>query len=214
MITKKQGKVKLFITEKYKNNSQEIIDLISNPDSCKIYFKKTGTCTVYANDNYVIKRYNQKTIKHKIKQILGFGRAKNTFNWTKLLTDNNILVSEEVGFAYETGAVFKKAEYFIAKRINGETLFDFINENNQQTNELVLTKSVNLIKQLWQIGFSHGDLKSQNLMVEKLDDDFMIYFIDLDQLKKTNSKNLEKDKKRFLKNFKETIYFEKIKLLF
>ncbi len=74
-----------------------------------------------------------------------------------------------------------------------------------------MTNIIKLLNNLWNSGFVHGDLKAANIMIDTKDKLILALFIDLDQMKKANKKNIYKDKKRFLKNFIGTSYYQEVK---
>lgn len=187
--------INLVIHPAYLANADTFKTLISEPQS---YLKQGGSCTVWANDTWVIKRYNQKNNWVLLKQNLGFGRAKKVYQQTQMLIAAGIATPQTVAYGYQKKFGFKRCEYIVSQRQSGRLLFDIlmdetITESDKQT---AIDLALTAIEQLWQAGWTHGDLKAQNIII-----DDKAYLIDLDAL--CQSSDTRKDKARFLRNFQD-----------
>ncbi len=208
MFIKRIKNITLVSKNSYKDNLIEIVELINNPKD----FMKEGTkCTVYANEKFVIKRYNQCSLSYFFKQNLGLGRARKTFEVTQSLHKKKIAVSNPVAYGSQKKFFFKTAEYFIAERVEGRTLAAVLEDDSLSDGDkldLVIV-AIDFLNILWMADMVHGDLKPHNIMIG-LDDE--PYFIDLDQTVKSSPEGLLKDKQRFLKNFKGMKFYETVKV--
>lgn len=163
------------------------------------YLKQGGSCTVWADDNWVVKRYNQKSTWVTIKQNLRLGRAKKVYQQTQQLITDNIATPKTVAHGYVSQANWRLYELIITERLAGITLFELMEDStlSNNTKRHAILHSIQTLKKLWQAGWQHGDLKAQNIIIA----DNMAHLIDLDSLCKTT--NQQQDKSRFLRNFQQ-----------
>lgn len=190
-----KANLQLVIHPDYQAKRTLFESLIASPAH---YLKQGGSCTVWADNNWVVKRYNQKNKLIFIKQNLGLGRAKKVYKQTQILIDHHIAAPPTVAYGFSKHFGFKTCEYIISHHQQGRLLFDLLMDTATAATDktAAIDWALACIKQLWQSGWTHGDLKAQNIIIAD-----KAYLIDLDSLAKNNDN--QQDKLRFLRNFSD-----------
>ena len=152
---------------------------------------------------FVIKRYNLKSIGHFLRRCLRKSRAVVSWRNSNLLEFINLPTLKPLGFIENRMGWLRQTSYFISEYHESEELLDVYQHRQPKNDEL--NKIHNIFELLQKTQVSHGDLKAQNLLI---DAQGKVVLIDLDSMREHRSysqfqKALNKDKKRFLRNWQD-----------
>lgn len=155
----------------------------------------------YAGKQLVIKRYNMKSFWHLLKRCYRPSRAAVSWRNGNLLELMGVASPKALGFIEQRFGWLRKTAYLVCEYTDGQELYDVYQSRSPIDIELAQLKEIFGLLHSYKV--SHGDLKASNLLLDK---NGVISLIDLDAMhehsdpKKLN-KALNKDKKRFLKNW-------------
>ncbi|MEC8300013.1 MAG: lipopolysaccharide core heptose(I) kinase RfaP [Pseudomonadota bacterium] len=148
---------------------------------------------------FVVKRYNMKTILHRISRLFRRTRASRSWRYGHLLTSLRIKTPYPIALIEERFGLLRGKAYLITEYCSGYPAERLIGKKEFGKEPLFI---VNLLKALFDNQLVHGDLKSQNFLIE--DDSACI--IDLDstfEVRKTKNHriHIRKEIARFFKNW-------------
>lgn len=154
--------------------------------------------------NFVIKRYNLKSITHRMRRLFRPTRALRAWKLSQKLAFFNIATAKPVAFIEHQFLKMRGKSYFVTEYISNQHIGDFFNQTPSfETNSKVVNNTIELLKQLAQIGLTHGDLKATNILLNENHQPFLIdldgatSYISLDNLQVAWKKEIS----RLLENF-------------
>ena len=199
-------------------------NFVGDPSSFikKEHLMKDGNSTTVAECNLdgeicVIKRYNLKSLKQKMKYLFKPSRAAKCWRNSLMLrmlgvkTPRPFMIIEERLF----GLLRQKA-YFVCEKIEAPNLMEYFEEKQLKHSELVqiIAKFRNFFQIMIDYKISHGDMKASNFIFHNE----QLIVLDLDGMKRHQSnrsfkKAIMKDFNRFMKNWRNNEYEEEFKRL-
>jgi len=191
-----------------KNNALNIIKNIDALIDKGEILKSGRTATVaridLCDEVYIVKRYNRKNWFHFIVRSLLESRAAVSWRNGHLLSFNSIATAKPLLILENRWGILRGRSYVVTEYIKGTHAFDYFNQSNEVEKNALSEKISYLVSHLHQCGFSHGDLKPQNIWVAEEQP----IFIDLDGMKKVrrgNEDNFLKDWERLNKSIKGNV---------
>jgi serine/threonine protein kinase len=156
------------------------------------------------DDQFILKRYNARNLWHRFKRAFRRSRASRCWDMSECFRRAGLSVAEPICMLEKRFGPICQDAYFITRFIPGEELLDLLPALNNQQQRQIAREIENAFSIMRDYQLSHGDLKATNLLWynEK------IFFVDLDAAKRHNNhRNWQrahrKDRKRFLKNWRE-----------
>lgn len=149
-------------------------------------------------EDFVIKRYLEKSPRAKLRSLLGISRAMNSFKRSAQLSKLGIQTPAHL-FLAQHHSILRGSSYLIMRHSKGTMLHSIIHTKpeapipNRVIDNLAMTTN-----RLHAAGLSHGDLHAGNIFV--LEDE-SIEVIDLDNVR-PNRKKQKWDRARLLRSFK------------
>ncbi len=163
-----------------------------------IIIKDGNTCTVAEENDWIIKRYNMKSIWHGLSRALRLTRAENSWAFSHILQLLEINTAAPIALVERRLGPFRGKAYFVSEKIQGMTL------DNPEIldNKDGLCAVIDVLHSLYANQLSHGDLKASNFIIKNR----AAYLIDLDSAtlhrsSKSLDKAWKKDISRFLRNW-------------
>lgn len=194
------------------NYSKQIplsVDALNNVLANKEMLLKDDQTTTVArykllNENMVIKRYNPRTQWHKIKRALRRTRADRCWQMSYIFAQAGLHVARPVLMLEHRFGPIRFNAYFVNQLLEGEELLSALPKMDASEQALVKQAMMLAFQKMNRAMITHGDLKASNLIWK----DKTLYFIDLDaaqvhRSKATWAKANNKDRKRFLKNWRD-----------
>ena len=181
-------------------------DFFLLPENAKKIFKHDRTTTVALIESeskqYILKRYNARSLLHKFKRALRQTRARRCWKMSQAFMGAGLNVAPAVAILEKCWGIFKGDAYFVSEYIDGEMLLNYLPEQNKKQQVLIAEKMTSVFGKMRAAKITHGDMKASNLLW--LND--RIYFIDLDGATRHKSyltwwRSHERDKRRFMKNW-------------
>ena len=167
---------------------------------------------IFGDKNYVIKRYNLKSLWQKSKYLFKLSRAARCWKNALVLdmlgidTPRPIILVEDRIFG-----VLRRKAYLVSEKIEAPNLLEYTADEKLEQSDLPTI--IRLFRNLFQImidyKISHGDMKASNFIFHN---DKLIV-LDLDGMRRHRSKRsfekaITKDFDRFLRNWKDSKYKE------
>jgi len=185
--------------------------LMNEPDSLfdqGTRLKSGNTCTVQRVElngiNYVVKRYNRKSLFYRFRHIFSMSRVVHSWVNSVVLHRFKVRTPEVVAACELKKFGMLDRGYVVMKCVEGQTLNQFIDNSSQTADErsVYVRLVVELMENLYKYRIIHGDMKAKNFLVEN----GRLWLIDIDGMKLFLSENnflrrFEKDQKRFLRNW-------------
>ncbi len=194
----------------------EMRDFMLNPDSAfarknRVMLKDGRSSTVIKvtldGQELVIKRYNMKSIWHRLRRLLRMTRAQHSWRLAQKLQLFNVNTAAPVAYLESNVFGLRGKSYFIMKYIAGSDVKEYLAPFEQQPYAAanVIQRVCNLLASLTQLEVTHGDLKATNIIV---DSEGRPHLIDLDGAREHfSASGLQKawlqEMKRFMQNFTE-----------
>ena len=187
----------------------DIDDLIRASELLKDDKTTTVAKLDIAGTSIIIKRYNARNFRHRIKRALRQSRAMRCWLMSEKFRAAGLQVAPRVAMIEKRFGPFCLDAYFITKWVDAEELLTWLPKQITEEKERA-RQQVNLVfKAFKQHRLSHGDMKATNLLWK----DNRIVFLDLDAATQHESLTLwvrgnRRDKKRLAKNgvdFKELL---------
>lgn len=190
--------------------SDELAAMLADPDRyiaegkiLKDGNSATVAKVVLGNRPLVIKRYNIKSLWHRIRRCLRPSRAITSWCNANLLCHHELLTPHPVASLEKRWGPFRQRAYFITDYINGIEASDFFADDfDDAIADLMGPQFETLFKTLEKLHISHGDCKARNFLIV----DRTLHVIDLDAMQVHGEeqdfiKAQKKDLNRFLKNW-------------
>jgi len=178
----------------------------------EVAFKHDQTTTVAKLDlvseqgpvHLVLKRYNPRSLWHTFKRAFRRSRARRCWNMSYLFSRAGLNVAPPVLMLEQRFGPIRLNAYFVNEFLEGEELLSAlpVMSVEQQSEVVVAVKSA--FAKMQAARLTHGDMKASNLIWVAGE----LFFIDLDAAQRHSSmlswrKSHQKDKKRFLKNWRD-----------
>jgi len=178
--------------------------------ACKQYLKQGGSSTVCLMEldgvDFVVKRYNLKSLWRNLRRLMRTSRASRTWSNGHNLLFYNIATARPVALIDKRSWLLPDVSYFVSEYVPGDHAWDYFRRVEPTSSEAVATaqRIISMIRRLGEFSFGHGDLKATNIVISP-DGPFLM---DLDALVQHRSKASalrahRADVKRFLANWKD-----------
>ncbi len=161
---------------------EKIDDIILAGESMKVNSKSTYVCRLNWNaKDIIVKKYNYKGVIHSFRHTIKKSRARHSWLYSHRLKMLNIPTSNPLAYIEMYWGPFLKKSYFISEYFQVQNLYDFLQDDITSREQLlaVAQKVWDLLEHMGKRKIFHGDLKFQNILLEK--DKAII--IDLDRMK-------------------------------
>ena len=171
-------------------------------------FKHDQTTTVaqveLGQNTVVVKRYNSRSLAHKFKRALRRSRARRCWNMSYRFQSAGLNVPQPILMCEKRFGPIRRDAFFVNQFLHGEELIKLLPKLGEAQRQAVLDSIKHAFETMRKHRLTHGDMKASNLLwVDK-----QLVFIDLDAAKQHYSRFSwefahKKDKRRFLKNWKD-----------
>jgi heptose I phosphotransferase len=202
----KQKSFTRFVIHDPKYNSPAFENLLNHPES---YFNgtllkhdaTTSVVKAHIDDRFlIVKRYNIKSFWHAMNRGVRKSRAHICWENAERLIHLGINTAKPVAMIEKRLGPFRSTAYFISEHIEGELASTYFSLENSSSKAAKHVSA--LIKQLYQVSISHGDLKATNIIISQ----DKPWLIDLDGMRQHFSrrrllKARRRDIKRFMRNW-------------
>ena len=162
----------------------------------------------------VVKRYNIKNFRHALRRCLRPSRAfvswkmGQRLHWWQIATPKPVAMLEKRTYGLRSTA------YFITEYVAGSSAYDCLRRPDLSESELKnwLQQFATMLKQLQNLGLSHGDFKATNFLCGA---DLKLYLLDLDAMRywpdssARFKKVVTRDYQRLLANWHDTPELER-----
>ncbi|MFN3235068.1 MAG: lipopolysaccharide kinase InaA family protein [Gammaproteobacteria bacterium] len=187
------------------NTFSHLDDIIKKSDMLKDGDTTTVVKSTLEEQPIVIKRYNTETLLDTFKQLIRVTRAYNAWFHAHWLLKNNIFTPKPLATVEIKKYWVIKKSYYIYEYLDLTPLEDILFDQDltEETLNAYGKKITALFEACQKARISHSDFKITNIYVYKEN----LCLIDLDHIRYhyfdwSLKRGLEKDKRRFLKNFK------------
>ena len=198
-------------TTKYQTELLERV--VADPDAAintwGDILKHDGTTTValleQGDSRWVLKRYNTKNLWHALRRSIRRSRAHNCWIMSKRFTEAGISVPEPIAYIEKRFGPFRKKSYFVYDHVEADNLSAHIAAHSKASDtKHVQDQVIALFKSMYDGRINHGDMKATNFLIAP----HGIVLLDLDAARRPDNaeafaRGYEKDRSRFLKNWKE-----------
>lgn len=194
--------------DKFVNKVLDNPDFFLLEDNVKQIFKHDKTTTVAliasANKQYVLKRYNARSVLHRFKRALRRTRAGRCWIMSQVFIDAGLNVAPVVGILEKRWGLFNGDAYFLSEYVEGRMLLDYLPEQSEKQQSIVVEQMATVFAKMRAAKITHGDMKASNLLWFNQ----QVYFIDLDGATKHKShlswlRSYRRDQRRFMKNWQQ-----------
>lgn len=155
--------------------SSDLTNLMQTPnsyvDDSSSWLKKGNTASVVFvkidTMGLVIKRYNIKNRRHRLKRLLTPTRAARSWSNALRLRKAGIPVANPVAMIEERYGPFRSRAFFIAEKVNGVDAFEYFTSTNPSAEKLHenARKLVDIILRMGQARFVQPDTKAENFVI-------------------------------------------------
>jgi len=194
-----------YLGEEFQHFLHQPDDVFTREDA--VFLKKGRSSTVVKvvldGHTYAIKRNNMKNFRHRMRRILRPTRAEKSWRLALKMTLFNVRTAAPVAFIESNFAGLRGKSYFITEHVAGEGLDQYVMHSNKIEN--LVERIVSLLRGLYKLEITHGDLKSTNFII---DENVQPVLIDLDGAKEHLSLSglrsaWREEINRFLRNFNQ-----------
>ncbi len=142
--------------------------------------KDDGATTVVkiavAENNYIVKRYNARSLGHAVKRSLRQSRAERCWQMSTEFQHVGLTVAEPIAMLERRFGPFCGNAYFVSACVDGVELLEWLPQQQEPVQQQVAAEIRQLFSTFLQHRLSHGDMKATNLLWS----DQKIVLIDLD----------------------------------
>ena len=176
-------------------------------DSKSLFLKKGNSSTVIRvkidNHDLVVKRYNIKNFRHRLRRFFRATRATHSWQSAHLLLLLGIATPMPVAMLERRFGYFRGRAYFVYEYIDGPNAIDYFKNVDLDKELDVANRIVDIFKNLAIAKISHHDMKGTNIIINQ----GYPVLVDLDAMCMHISRRLfehahRRDKNIFLKNWK------------
>lgn len=156
---------------------------------------------------FVVKRYNIKNVWHGLRRALRRTRANSAWRLAQKLNLFHVATAQPVAFIEKKFLGFKSTSYYITEYVNGLSGSEYFFRNcNDRQLSCMVNRMMQLLKQLFKLEITHGDLKITNILIDEHERPILIDFDGAQEHASMSSlhKAWRKELKRFLLNFDDT----------
>ncbi|MBW1822240.1 MAG: hypothetical protein JRI92_10870 [Deltaproteobacteria bacterium] len=143
--------------------------IINDPKS--LFLKKGNSSTVIEikvdNHDLVVKRYNIKNFRHRLRRFLRPSRATHSWQSAHLLLMLGIATPMPVAMLERRFGYFRDRAYYIYEYIDGHDVIDFFNNADLHQKLDVAKRIVDIFKHLAIAKISHHDMKGTNIIINQ-----------------------------------------------
>ncbi len=194
---------------------REFLTFLRDPESvfqsASVYLKKGNSATVIRvtldGRDLVIKRYNLKSLWHRLRRGFRHTRAWNAWRIAKKMELFGVSTAKPIGFLEHRIGAFRGVSYFVSEYSGEYHAGDYFkqNANDAQATTAMAQKIATLLKNVARIDLTHGDLKITNILVNNALEPVLI---DLDGTEEHYSSTLanfqwRRELQRFMQNFSD-----------
>ncbi len=199
-----------FVVVDRAEESEELTDLIDHLDeaiAASELLKDGNSATVAkvvrGNRSFVVKRYNMKSLSHRLKRCLQPSRAWLSWRNAQLLCFYGVATPKPLAMVEQRVAGLRGKAYFITDYVEAPSALAFVEQVGDVEQTQWLAQQFKLLFSLMRLlSISHGDFKESNFLVKN----DALCVIDLDSMQLHHSEKalmsaLAKDGERFMKNW-------------
>ena len=143
--------------------------IINDPKS--LFLKKGNSSTVIRikidQHDLVVKRYNIKNIRHRLRRFLRPSRATHSWQSAHLLLMIGIATPMPVAMLERRFGYFRSKAYYVYEHIDGPNAIDFFNDGSLQQKRNVAKRISDIFKILAIAKISHQDMKGTNIIIHQ-----------------------------------------------
>lgn len=186
--------------------------LLNGPPEDELLLKAGNSQTVWKDqlgeNEIVIKQYNIKSRAHAVKRGLSRSRASRSWENAHRLRAYHIRTPKPLCMIEERAGRLRQRAWYVSANVRGESLAQTFSATASDDK---INQVVNFIKAFAVNGLVHGDMKATNF----IDDGQQLFVIDLDAMREPvirsqASKGIAKDHKRFIANWEEIDFKQKL----
>lgn len=188
----------------------EFNEFLQNPDAIfaadNVEFLKRGRSSTVIRatldgKSYVIKRHNMKNIRHRARRMLRQTRASKSWRLALKMALFNVRTAPPVAYIEANTLGIRGTSYFVTEHVPGECLDQYVLKHAEI--EAVAARIASMMRGLFKLEITHGDLKSTNFIINAKQQPVLI---DLDGAKEHLSlsglRSAWRDEiQRFMRNF-------------
>jgi tRNA A-37 threonylcarbamoyl transferase component Bud32 len=173
-----------------------------------LYKHDKGTTVVkviFSGREYVVKRFNSRSMWHRVKRALRQSRARKCWDMARLFEQAGIRTAKPMGYLEQRWGPFCGDSYYVCEHIDGEICGVWISGQDESIWEAFCDQAEALFLAMWESGLSHGDMKATNLIWSKGE----LYLIDLDAACRPwiafrRNYLARRDRQRFMRNWTDS----------
>ena len=192
---------------------REFLAFLQDPESvfqpCAHYLKQGNSATVIRvcldGRDLVIKRYNVKSLWHRLRRACRHTRAWNAWRIAKKMELFGVKTAKPIGILENRLGALRGVSYFVSEYSGDYHAGEYFKQhaNNESATLAMVEKIAKLIKNVARIDLTHGDLKITNILVNQAAEPVLI---DLDGTEEHYSATLanfhwRRELQRFMRNF-------------
>ncbi len=157
----------------------------------------------WQGEQYILKRFNARSLGHSIKRALRQTRASVCWHMSKVFSAADINVAQPIAMLEKRLGFFKGTSYFVSTQVEGDELLNWLPQQSEQIQSEVKQEIRKLFTNFAKNQLTHGDMKATNLLWSHK----QIVVIDLDTATQHKTSLLfvrshARDKRRFCRNGK------------